>query len=349
MAIFINKNEESTAIANSFIDKYLPIAKPEYVVVYIFALRHAFDNKDWSDRDIASRLGINADCVKQAFEYWRQMGLVSVSKNTITFEPVYDESRNASLQSRASGKDAMPQTSYNLPDSLLNGPPEYNSADVFKSISSDKNLKEMFDIAQTILGKNLTPNEAVTLYSFCDWLGFKTEVVLLLLEYCVSQNKKSLKYIEKVAISWHEMNLVSVEAIDDYINTQKQRKNFIYSVCKMLGIENRRLTPTEQKYINDWHDNRIATLDMIAYAYDECVSQTGKLAMAYIDKILKRWHSEGITTPEQILADKKNHMSNRTSAKPAAAGLQINNTDKYDFDKMRKQAAQNLKEYLPNK
>lgn len=351
MVRFINKDAGITALPNSFIDKYMPVSEPEYVLVYIFALRHALEDIEWTESEIANKLGISPESVKKAFEYWKRLGLISVDSNNIVFETMPDDGNvnKIDLKNRISKEI----TDKKEADDIISQPPKYNSTDVFKNISADRSLKEMLDIAQTILGKNLTHNEAVTLYSFYDWLGFKTEVVLLLLEYCVSQGKKSLKYIERVAISWHEMNLTTVESVDDYINTQKQRKNYVYNVCRVLGIENRRLTPTEQKFIHDWHDNCNVTPEMIAYAYDACVAQTGKLAMAYIDKIVKRWHESGITSVEQIIEDKQSfasqHQHQYTKQPGNNFNLKVNNSENYDFDKMRRQAAQNLKEYLPKK
>ncbi|MBQ1272168.1 MAG: DnaD domain protein, partial [Clostridia bacterium] len=62
------------------------------------------------------------------------------------------------------------------------------------------------------------------------------------------------------------------------------------------------------------------SMDMIGYAYEETIRNTGKYTYTYIDKILAKWHEAGYQTPEQAAAAPKgeNKPTRRTTRKPAA-------------------------------
>ena len=51
--------------------------------------------------------------------------------------------------------------------------------------------------------------------------NFSSELILILLEYCVSKGKSDYRYIEKVAIAWHNMNITTIDDAQNYIRKLK--------------------------------------------------------------------------------------------------------------------------------
>ena len=65
-------------------------------------------------------------------------------------------------------------------------------------------------IIQQYLGRPLSPTDLNTIYYFYDELGFSRDLIEYLFEYCVEHNKKSINYIEKVALSWASKNIHTI-------------------------------------------------------------------------------------------------------------------------------------------
>ena len=64
---------------------------------------------------------------------------------------------------------------------------------------------------ERLLGRPLSPKEMTTYLSWQDEFNFSSELILILLEYCVSRGKSDYRYIEKVAIAWHDMNITTID------------------------------------------------------------------------------------------------------------------------------------------
>ena len=93
-----------------------------------------------------------------------------------------------------------------------------------------------------------------------------------------------------------------------YIQQQNVRNSRISRIMATLQIRGRKLTPSEEKYAKAWVEWGF-TDAVIAMAYDRTCLNTGGLSWPYMHKILNRWYSEGLMTPEQITAGDKNKKS----------------------------------------
>ncbi len=288
------------SISSVFIDDYLPEANATFVKVYIYAMNLAFQKNDVDFLDIAKALNLLESDVIQAFKYWAEKGWVSLSGNSVIFTFPGEQGENA--QSTA------------IPPEIVQKRPGYTSREVANAINTDSNLSETVSLAQEILGRTLSPSDAETLYWFYDGLKFSPEVILMLLEYCVSKDKRRMSFIEKVAISWHERGITSMEAVNSYLQSEAEHSGFIHSIRKIFGIADRQLSKNEEQYINRWRDMYNMDEKMISQAYEQCIIQTAKLSFPYIDKVLERWHKDGIHTPEQVEKDNKNHKNSADSS-----------------------------------
>jgi DnaD/phage-associated family protein len=140
------------------------------------------------------------------------------------------------------------------------------------------------------------------LMGFYDWLALPVNVIEVLLDYCVSNNKKNSRYLEKVAVDWADNGITDVEQAEAYIKTF----NVDYrAVMKALGHSRRDPNPKEIAYIKKWLKEYGMPLDLIVEACGKTVIQTGGTSFAYVDKILKIWHDKGFTSLEQVEADEQ--------------------------------------------
>ena len=166
-----------------------------------------------------------------------------------------------------------------------------------------------------------------TIYWFHSDLNMTPEVILLLLEYCVSKGKNRMSYIEKVAVSWNEMGLLTSESVALYLKNEEQKTGFLYSIRKIMGISDRSLSQIEEKYLTKWHEDLKMSEEMIALAYEYCIIQTAKLSFPYMDKIITRWNKEGIFTIAEAEADNRKFKNRRESSETAFRENSYNHSD----------------------
>ena len=91
-----------------------------------------------------------------------------------------------------------------------------------------------------------------------------------------------------------------------------------------VGITGRKAAPGERKYLTAWAEMGFPA-EMVAMAYDRTVTNTGTMKWAYCNAILKRWHSEGRHTPEDVTAGERHPHRNipqKVSKAPAPAPVQ---------------------------
>lgn len=277
--IFLAKftiESQHIAVSMHFIRDIMPQANGTYVKVYLYALSLAQTGTEMSNSDIAKALGILESDVVQAFTYWYQNGVLVIRDGVVEF----------------SGFIQKPD----LPKSAVTEQVSYPIEHVTSAISSNEALSDMYTLAQGVLDKTLTTSEIQTLYWIYDDLKFSPEAVLMLLEYCVSKNKRNMKYIEQVAISWAEKGIVTMEAIDRYVKQEQEHSGYIHTLRKAFGIADRKASRMEDEMMARWRDEYHMSEEMAALAYEYCIMQTSKLSLPYIDKILERWANNGIRT-----------------------------------------------------
>ena len=320
-------NYEYIPVSKKFIERYMPKANAAFVKVYLYALNLAAKGENVEYSSIAQELALLESDVVQAFNYWRDVGVVELSENRVYFSDLAPAPFAPQTAQPAIQEAEAPES-----DSTR---PGYAPGQAARAISENSMLLETFSLAQEILGKPLNPTDTETLYWFYDGLKFSPEVILMLLEYCVSKEKRRMSYIEKVAISWHENGITSMEAVDAFIQKETEHSGYVYSIRKILGITDRALSPSEEQFINRWHDMYKMEEDMISFAYDQCIMQTAKLSFPYMEKILERWYKQGIHTIEHARKDNLEFKGTQENNPPVKnSGSFDVYSDSYDHDSL---------------
>lgn len=274
-------NMDFVPVPKDFIEHIMPTANASYVMVYLYIMLLAQTGKNMGTNEIAKRLGLIESDVINAIKYWNKKGILSGTGENIIIKKSADE-------------ELSPEND------------KKSIEDIASIVDGNPALADLCAIAQEMLGKTLANNDIETLYWFYDQLGFSPEVISMLLEYCVSMDKRSMKYIEKVAITWHENNIITMEDAQAYITRASKRDEFTASLRKLFGISDRNLSKTETLYLETWRDEFKMSADMVGLAYEYCVMAIGKLSFPYINTILKRWAEQGILTIPDAERDHEN-------------------------------------------
>lgn len=329
----------TTTVENDFIDNYMAKANGEYVKVYLMLLRHLNANTGGlSICGLADCLECTEKDVLRAFKHWSKEGLLKID---------YDEAGNicglAVGKSVASSKpEAQPVIQATLQSELQ---PEVQPEPVLakpatpkrkknNSSENQEDLRQLYFVVEQYMGKPLTVNEIKKINYFYDTLNFSTDLIEYLIEYCVENGHRNMKYIETVALSWSDAGIQTTE--DAKMNTTLYTKN-IYSVLNAFGIKGRSAAPAEICYIKKWSDEYGFTLEIILEACNRTISNTHKPDFKYADSILNNWLAKGVhhLTDVSRLDDvfrQEKETKKKSSTKVAASTNRFNNFEGRSYD-----------------
>lgn len=253
-----------TVIPDDFIKNYMPMANGDYVKIYLYILHCAKSDKVPSVSTLADIFQCTENDVKRALKYWESKGLL-----------------------------AFEETVQTQPETPISAVPEkhsYSAAET-KAFKEHTEIKQLLFVCEQYMGKQLTRTDIETLLYFYDQLQFSTDLIEYLVEYSVSKNKKSLRYMETVALEWHKKGIKTVE--DAKLDSKPFAKE-CYLVLKALGINNHEPLPTEVTFVNRWMKEYGFTIDIILEACNRTIMKIHKPSFEYADGILKAWKNAGI-------------------------------------------------------
>ncbi|MBR2847403.1 MAG: DnaD domain protein [Clostridia bacterium] len=296
------------AIPKSFIDKYLCSADGSFVKVYLLGLSQCETDKHMPPAEFAKHLSMLLSDVIRAWEYWESQGLVKITyknKDKTDFDIEFqDSTMKCELK--------------------LETKPAYTANEIYSCAEKNPQIKELFNAAAKILDKQLSSADINVIYSLYDFYCLPADVISMLISYCANSGKKSMRQIEKMAQVWQDKGINTLESAEKYIAMMEKYSSKVHKLKNALGIYDRNFTPTEEKYIKTWFEQMNLSVELIAFAYDIAVVNSGKINFKYMNTILTDWYVNGIKTPKQA-----NEYKN--SRKPA----QRTNSKKviYEFEK----------------
>ncbi len=273
-SISIDRKISSFPLSTAFVDNYMCRADATFVKVYLYALRESYrSDSSLSVETAAKALGILESDVIRAFTYWDSVGVLRFLAQGTGYTLEFLEP--AAGTTPKSAKAAAPKR------------PRYSTREISACMQADGGIRNMYELAQKILGKPLTSTDVTTLYSLYDWLKLPKEVILMLLEHCASLGKTNMRYIEKVAISWADQGIDTLGAAQAYLREYAEKKEQSAALKKILQIHDRDFTDAERKYIEEWVEVYHATPEAIKEAYEVTVLNTGKRSFPYMNSVLK--------------------------------------------------------------
>ena len=259
-------------IPRALTEGYLSVATGAQIKVILCLIR--FEGMPMREEDIARQCNLDVADVTAAIKFWQQQGLLSRRGSTLCL--------------------VAPETVQQIKL------PTYSSDEILALKEENTEFSQILEAAQGVLGKIFNHNDASVLYGIYDNLGFGGDMVMQLLGFCAANGKKNFRYIERVALDWHDRGIDTFEKADNYIRHLEQVARDEHQVAVCFGIEGRALTKKEKEFIAQWREQMTLSLEMIEHAYEVCVDAKGKLSFPYINGILTDWHTKGWKNPEDI-------------------------------------------------
>lgn len=350
--LLCEKENRMTVVSNTFIDLFMPSAKPLYVKVYLYMLRIMGDSEaEVSVSAIADTLDETEGDILRALNYWESVKLISVSRDEtgalagITFfnpdevaqakrsESTLKISTNAvsakksaadSFTEAASETGTAPEEPAEFQADIK---PNYTKAQIDRLREMDE-VHELCEAVENTLGRPLKPSEVqLTLYLF-EMLGMSSELIVYLYSYCIEKNKRSVSYVEKVALSWVEKGISTVAQAkadsSDYLSTTR-------CVAAAFGLH-RSLSAVENEYVSRWFEFFGFTEELVREACSRTVLRTGKTDFKYADRILENWSKANIKTMEEVSrADAEHENAGNVRAFPSGRSVSARKTSYNSF------------------
>ena len=315
--MFKNTNLNFTPVSNVFIEKYMPNARGEFVKVYLLMLKHSIAGEPGISAPIlASSLNLLESDIMNALNYWSDLGVIKLTS--------VDPMNNFSIEFLDLSEDNFtPNKEVNLLDALEN-----------------KGINDMLKDIEKILGRTLSPKEMEMYLGWQKEFSFPSELILLLVEYCASKGKSDYRYIEKVALTWHDMNITTMAQAQNYIKQTEDKWVKIRKILSYLGIKNNDLMKPQEEMIDKWLTTYNFDLDVIKKACNICAERLNRADFKYIDGILTNWFNNNIKTLDDIAVKdkqfKKNYKKNTYNKNNSSNGFNNFEARSYDYEALER-------------
>ena len=327
----------ATLVADEFIDTYMASANGEYVKVYLYILRHQNEKVDLpsiadalnhTEADVRralaywEKMGVLGDLGDSAGRARRETAAASAqvpaSENTppsgASFswqgeapdrqgqDPAWQKKASvrrdevSPRQEEASVRQGKTASRQEKASAQTEKRKSYGRAELDR-LQGDGEFSQLLYVAGQYMGRLLKPQDADMLAYLYDSLHMSCDVIEYVIEYCVQNRHNSIRYMEKVALNWHEKGIDTVDKAKAWTEHFNQDA---FAVMKAFGINDRRPGNTEWDSIERWYKTWGFSRQMVVEACNRTMEAIHKPSFQYADRILEEWHKNGIRTLEDI-------------------------------------------------
>ena len=235
---------------------------------------------------IAARGEYTATEIDAALAFWRGAGVIALDE---------EEQTAPAAAVQTNGEEAA------TPRVIAEkGLPTYNTEELSGILARRKELSQLIDDCQQAFGKIFNTNEIGIIAGLADYLGLDGEYILLLLTHCRNMEKKSLRYVEKMAITLHDEGVHGARELEERLHNIEVMESGIGRIRSMFGIGSRKLTRKETSMVENWLCKMKYDEDMLTHAYEITVSAINDPTIPYTNSILERWYVAGYRTVEDV-------------------------------------------------
>lgn len=230
----------------------------------------------------AAALGLSREECEGCLRYWVEQGVLR-SADTVAVSASSDAVANQKVPRAAAVKPVWQE--------VLAYQQEHKEFNAF--------LQEV----SARLGRPLNHGDNATLLYLITTAAVPQTSVLLATAYAVSMGKASMRYIESLVLGWVDEDIVTPEQVDGKIRELTETRKSAERVEKVLSLP-RPLNAAQAKLAHKWLTAWCFSDVMLQHAQTLTLENCDKFSPAYMDRILERWHAEGIHSPDRIEAPK---------------------------------------------
>lgn len=348
-----------TTVSDIFIDQYMPKANGEFVKVYLYLLRATGSGAGIATiSEIADHFSNTEADIIRALNYWASEGILQLqsgadgqimginlcslsvsgmqaaqsniqsavvnnaTQNNLQNGVVNNAAQNISTTNIRMQDSVVEKLKSQTTDKASSSQKEY-TLDEIKEFRKNPDISELFFIIETYLKHTLSSTDTNMVLYWLDELHFSTDLVEYLVEYCITKGHSSLRYMNKVALSWADAGIKTVDQAKDDAAAHSQ---IYYSVMKALGITGRNLVDSEVSLINKWVGEYGFDIELVKAACSKTISAIQKPSFEYTDSILANWRKKDVHTLKDVeVLDANFAKANKASATGSSQGTNAAN------------------------
>ncbi|MBQ8533621.1 MAG: DnaD domain protein [Clostridia bacterium] len=259
-------------------------------ILWVFASKE----NEFSLKSTADALGMSESDAEECLLFWQDAGLI-----------LCDGQKPKGIASEKASKTRVSQKKEELIKPTRN--------EAVKRASSDIMLTAAVDEIQKKLSRPINSNELISFVWMHDSLGLPVEVILTLVEFCVSEDKTNVRYMEKLANEWALKDIDTLDKAEDMLKKRALSKKAWGKVIRAFGIESRMPSDKELVFSDRWINEWGFSSAMLKNAYNVCIDAKAKLSFAYINQVLSSWHDKGYKTVDDTVKKPQKETSNKSS------------------------------------
>ncbi|MCI8497540.1 MAG: DnaD domain protein, partial [Clostridiales bacterium] len=311
------------------VDQHIKMAGVIHLKALLYLLRHA--GEAVSLPQLASSIGKSEADTEDAVQYWVEAGVLSANEGQLSPPPAADKPATsvqpvsaappAPVEKQEAPKSPKPEQEERemRAHAIAIPPAKPTPSEVARRSAESGEIAFLLNETQLRLGRMISPGEASTLVYLHDWAGLSAGVILMVIEYAQSMGKTNMRYMEKVALSWADEEIDTLEKAERKLLEMHEAADAWRRISSLLGLPERSPSAYEKKCVTKWMQEWKMPEGLVRTAYDVCIDSTGKMSFAYMNKVLERWQRDGIRTPAQALEQKeKRRASSKKQDKPQA-------------------------------
>lgn len=258
-----------TCVDNSFITKYMPFAKDEYVKAYLYGLFLCSNNVSSKLENFSEETDLPIDTVKEAFEYWQEQGLVAIASTSpfeVTYLPITDE------PIKLYKKEKFADFNYSL-----------------QSLYPDREIPA---------------GEYLYYYELADDTKMQHDAILMIVKYCINLKGTGVRYpyIFRVAKDWAASGIKTVDDVEERLKEYETNSDDTRLIAKAIGKKSE-VEPEDKELYIKWTKSWGFDIESILYAAKFSKNKGG---FQKLDRTLDNFYRLSIFTKDEMSAYKKN-------------------------------------------
>lgn len=191
-------------------------------------------------------------------------------------------------------------------------PPEtqYRQDELAFQLEDNAEFRRLTAQVESRLGKKLSPIDLSILINLSNQAGLPSDVVYTLVNHCVESyaarhgagRLPTMKQIEKVGYEWLSRGIDTQSAAAEYLKRYARQEREYANYMRVLNLGDRLPVKREEKYLSAWLEMGFPP-ESVEIAYEKTVLNCQKFKWSYCNRILERWHADGLHTPAEIDKD----------------------------------------------
>lgn len=322
---------ESVIVLPGTITKYLGDPKCGSLAVLLYTMSCG----EFTISGASHALGISEEDVLEALNFWRREKVISTeilptlnAKQTKAAVSEHDDARPQDEAETADEKTSSPKKKRGkLPTTL----PTYTSEETADHLERQRGIAFLIDSCEQIIGKIFSTAEVGIIVGLMDHLSLNIDYILLLFAHAEKVGKKSVRYVEKLAIDLTDRDVIEYGALAEELAKLEATEDGISFVRKLYGIGRRTLSEKEKKMIRLWYTDWNFENEIIKRAYEITVNNTSEASLPYSNAILESWHKAGLSTLAEIDECLEKQKADKPSKKQKN-GKSDNGSSSFDTD-----------------